>query len=105
MGASILCFAAFATSLLAFASLAPQIKLLFLVACSQIGFHWVLHSFFGYELFLYSQHWLVPLVIVLGVGVAAPSRLAWWARSVVGVLVFAASVETSLLMHLMLTTH
>jgi hypothetical protein len=32
---------------------------------AQLLTHWLLHSFFGLELFLYSQHWLVPLVIAL----------------------------------------
>jgi hypothetical protein len=104
-GASILCFAAFAASLFSFGRLAPEIKLLFMVACSQIAFHWALHAFFGYELFLYSQHWLIPLVIVVGAGVAASSRSAWGVRSLVAVLTLAAAVQSGALFHLILSTH
>jgi hypothetical protein len=36
-----------------------------------LAFNWVLHSVYGSELFLYSQHWEIPLLVVLA-GLAAP---------------------------------
>ena len=51
---------------------APAIKILYVVSLSQLLFHWILHSFFGLELFLYSQHWMVPLLIAVCCGFTFP---------------------------------
>lgn len=37
-----------------------------------VGFNWVFHGFWGSETFLYSQHWHVPLVLLVAALVAAP---------------------------------
>lgn len=40
-------------------------------------FNGLLHGFFGYEMMLYSQHWLAPLTLVLAPVVVRHRRAAW----------------------------
>jgi len=36
-----------------------------------VAFNWVLHGFWGGEQFLYSQHWHMSLLVLMGAAVAA----------------------------------
>ncbi len=94
----------FFISLFSFSRLTSGIRIFVISAWSQILFHWTFHSFFGNELFLYSQHWLIPLVIVMGVGLTARFRLAWLARSVIAILVVGAIVQNTSVFQLILTS-
>jgi len=40
-------------------------RYLFGTAATIIAFNWTLHLFFGEELFVYSQHWLMAMLIML----------------------------------------
>jgi len=51
-----------------------------------VVFNWVLHTFYGSEMFLYSQHWTIPLVVIFS-ALAAGGASAVVARSVLGALV------------------
>jgi hypothetical protein len=46
--------------------MAPWQRWVVIGAAFVIGFSWVLHSFYGRELFLYSQHWLAAELILIG---------------------------------------
>jgi hypothetical protein len=41
------------------------VRYLFAVSAATIAFNWFLHLFFGEELLLYSQHWQMPLLVLL----------------------------------------
>jgi hypothetical protein len=44
-------------------------------ALGVLAFNLVLHSFWGNEFFVYSQHWLVPLAVILAGNLTWPGRL------------------------------
>jgi hypothetical protein len=67
-------------------------------ALGVLAFNLTLHTFWGNEFFIYSQHWLVPLVLLLA------GNLTWdgrWGRSFVAasaVLVVAVAFNSVSLM-------
>jgi len=73
-------------------------KTIFLLSLTQLLFHWILHSFFGLDLMLYSQHWVVPLVVAICSGLTLSGRYRWVARAVVLSLVVAATWQTAAVM-------
>jgi hypothetical protein len=83
-------------------STSPAIAL-YLLSLSHLAFHWILHSFFGLELFLYSQHWIVPLVIAIAMGLTLPGRRERVIpRVVVCLLLLFASIQTLLVMRILI---
>ncbi len=56
-----------------------------------IAFNWVLHTFYGSELFLYSQHWVVPLFVVFAALVGEAGRTTRVARTLAAALVVIAT--------------
>jgi hypothetical protein len=74
-----------------------------LVSAAVVGFNWVLHSAWGDETFLYSQHWFVSMLVLMALAVARLEhrrRVATW---VVGALVAAVAVNSLGLVSTMLT--
>lgn len=61
------------------AFLSPALRRLVIAAALVVAFNWVLHTFYGTEMFLYSQHWGVALVVVLA-GLVAGRPSYHWAR-------------------------
>jgi hypothetical protein len=45
--------------------LSPAQRRLVIAAALVVAFNWVLHTFYGTEMFLYSQHWGIALVVML----------------------------------------
>jgi hypothetical protein len=72
---------------------ASPIGVLFLISIAQITFNWVLHSFFGNEVFLYSQHWIIPLVVAITSGVTLRRPKNWPELALVLVLIATATVQ------------
>jgi len=69
-----------------------------------VAFNWILHGAWGDETFLYSQHWLVPILVLIALAVAAVARryprvTAWG----VGVFVVAVTLNSLVLLETMLT--
>lgn len=56
-----------------------------------VVFNWVLHAFYGSEMFLYSQHWELPVIVVLAaLLVPGPGKRQWGplvAAALIGVCV------------------
>jgi hypothetical protein len=52
--------------------LAPWQRAVVGAAAAVVAFNWLLHTFYGTEYFLYSQHWEVPLLVLLATLVAIP---------------------------------
>ena len=67
-------------SIFASAGAAAESRLFTELLLAVLAFNWVLHSFYGHEFFLYSQHWQVPLVLLLSSALAAPRqwRVVGW---------------------------
>jgi len=59
---------------------------------------WLFHSFFGLELFLYSQHWLVPLMLVLAAGLTTDDRGSPAAFGILAALATLAAHQTAWLL-------
>jgi hypothetical protein len=85
--------------------LSLPVKAISLISLAQMLTHWLLHSFFGLELFLYSQHWLVPLVIALSCGLTIPGKARWISRTAILALTLAATFQTITVMRLILSAH
>lgn len=79
------------------------VKAIFLVSITQIVAHWLLHSFFGLELFLYSQHWIVPLTIALCCGTTLPGYSRWVARTAIVALIAMAAYQTTSVMRILIS--
>lgn len=60
----------------------------------QIAFHWVLHSVFGKEPFLYTLHWLIPLIVFISTGLMAKSKVAITGRLVLAAFLLLSLGET-----------
>ena len=69
-----------------------------------VAYNWLFHSFWGTELFLYSGHWLVPELILLGgffrlPGISNTLALALSITIIVGV-----AANNATILHFILTT-
>jgi hypothetical protein len=52
-----------------------------------LGFNWIFHAFYGSEMFLYSQHWAIPLLVILAGLAAVRGSYRRPARLLLGLLV------------------
>jgi hypothetical protein len=100
---SVLLLFSVALALYGLPRLAVAPRTLLLAALLLIGFNWMFHSIFGKELFLYSQHWQVALVVVISTALADSSRVGVVARCVVLLLTLVAAIRSALLFHLLLS--
>lgn len=64
----------------------PSMRLIGLACLGIIAFNWVVHSFYGDELFVYSLHWQVPLILLL----AGLSRFGMTGKVLLSLLLLAA---------------
>lgn len=59
-----------------------------------VAFNWILHSAWGDEMFLYSQHWFVSILVLMALAVAgakrSPRMMAW----IVGAFVVAVALNS-----------
>ena len=55
----------------------PTFRSLARVSLVILAFNWILHGFWGGEQFLYSQHWHVPLLILIGAAVSVLEERGW----------------------------
>ena len=63
-----------------------------------------LHLFWGDEFFLYSQHWLVPLAVILGGNLAWPGRAGRRFAYLYAVLTVTAAVHNAVLLEQIFAT-
>ena len=63
-----------------------------------IGFNWMLHGFWGGEQFLYSQHWHVPLLVLLAALVSAGERRWKHTAAALALCVAAVSVNNAVVL-------
>jgi hypothetical protein len=75
--------------------MAPWQRDVMLGAALVIAFSWVLHAFFGKELFLYSQHWLAAELILIGGALWYKGRLRIWAGLAIAGLLAACIVDNA----------
>ena len=68
-----------AAALWSSAFLFPAQRRLVIAAALVVAFNWGLHTFYGTEMFLYSQHWGIALIVML-VGLVAGRPSYQWAR-------------------------
>jgi hypothetical protein len=66
-----------------------------------LGWYWVLHLFFGDELFLYALHWQVPLMLLIGAA-AVGARTMTAGIAFMVVLIAIAAVRSAVLIPLLL---
>ncbi len=83
-----------ALGMFAYSAIGVGKRLLASAAIIQLSYNWVFHSLFGKELFLYSQHWYVPLVVLLLTGVAEGARRRTLARILLSVLLVMSVVQS-----------
>jgi len=57
--------------------LGPTFRSLARVSLVVLAFNWILHGFWGGEQFLYSQHWHVPLLVLMGAAVSVLEARGW----------------------------
>jgi len=79
------------------------LKTLFLAALALLGFNWIFHSIFGKELFLYSQHWQVALMVVLSMALVGRSWVGIVGRFSVLLLTLAAAIRSGMVIHFILS--
>jgi hypothetical protein len=68
-----------------------------------VAFNWLLHSAWGDETFLYSQHWFASMLVLMALAVASvkrPPRITTW---IVGVFTVAVAANSLALVSTMLT--
>jgi len=71
----------------------PTFRLLARVSLVILAFNWILHGFWGGEQFLYSQHWHVSLLILMGAAVSVLEARRW--NAVVPLVICVAGVAVS----------
>ncbi len=77
---AVLTLAVLAAAVACARSIAPWQRTVFGAAALVVAFNWLLHTFYGTEYFLYSQHWDIALVVMLAALVAIPGRRRHLAR-------------------------
>jgi hypothetical protein len=92
--ASTLIVAALLFALARLRLVSPPLELLTRAALVLLAFNALFHATFGYETFLYSQHWLVALILVLSVGMAGEGGAARLGRLLVGALIVLAAIHS-----------
>lgn len=92
--AAMLVLLALAVALSRLRSAPPALGLLARAALALLVFNALFHTIFGYELFLYSQHWLVALILTLSVGMVGEGGAARLGRVLVGALIVLAAVHS-----------
>jgi hypothetical protein len=76
----------------------PPFRIVAQAAFALLAFNALFHAFFGYEIFLYSQHWLVALILALATGMVGNGGVARAGRVLfVALIVLAAVHSTELL--------
>jgi CHASE2 domain-containing sensor protein len=55
----------------------PTLRTLARASFAVLLFNWVFHGFWGGEQFLYSQHWHISLLVLLGASVSAIEERKW----------------------------
>ena len=63
-----------------------------------LAFNWILHGFWGGEQFLYSQHWHVSLLILIGAAVSALEARRWNAVAPLVICVVGIAVSNSMVL-------
>lgn len=92
--AALLLLAALLIALARLRLAAPPLELLARAALVLLAFNALFHAIFGYETFLYSQHWLVALILVLAVGMVGEGGGARLGRLVFGALIVLAAIHS-----------
>ena len=69
-----------------------------------IGFNWILHSVWGLDRILYSQHWHVSLMFLLAALVATQLRSSWVRTSLVAASIILVAANNLVVLHTMLMT-
>ncbi len=63
-----------------------------------LAFNWILHGFWGGEQFLYSQHWYVSLLVLMGAVVSVLEARRWNAVAPLVICVVGIAVSNSMIL-------
>jgi hypothetical protein len=76
----------------------PVFRSLARASLAVLAFNWVFHGFWGGEQFLYSQHWHVSLIVLLGAAVSAVEARKWNSLAPLVIAVLGVAVSNSLVL-------
>lgn len=76
----------------------PMFRSLARASLAVLAFNWILHGFWGGEQFLYSQHWHVSLLVLMGAAVSVLEARKWNAVAPLVICVVGIAVSNSMVL-------